>query len=397
MKRKIYAGTIAVIQLGTVIKSVLFILMLLVFLFSISGLLTSIKPEYRLSSESVHSAANHFPGELLFLLMSRENHYFAKAMEDDRRETAIAGPMFRMFTNISFDDPRSLLGRELPGFFAYDNEILLAGEGTNYTNMPYESAPPNTGGKEAPVKNVEQIKEEPVKEESTAPALTTGGKKVVHIYNTHTRESYLPYLTGVTNPDLAYSSKVNVTRLSLKLQTSLEKKGIGTSVTTADVMGILDKKNKQFWQAYEESRPLVQEAMASNKDIDYLIDIHRDASRKKLTTVSIKGKAYAKLAFVVGGDNANYQKNYVLAEKIHKLLQKKYPGLSRGVFKKQGHGNNGKYNQDLSANALLVEAGGVDNTFDELYSSMDAFADAFSEVFWNAEEVNGEPQKPKAQ
>ncbi|MBM7691825.1 stage II sporulation protein P [Peribacillus deserti] len=397
MKRSRYAGTIAVIQLGTVIKSLIFILVLLLFIFSLSGLLTSIKPKYRITSDSVNSAAIQFPGELLYALLSRENHYFAQSLPKKNEAPSLAGQLFKLSTNISFDDPRSLLGRELPGFFAYDNEILLAGEGTNYTNMPYESAPPETNGKEADVHNVENIKEEPKEENPPSPPLSTNGKKVVHIYNTHSRESYLPYLKGVKNPDSAYSSKINVTRLSEKLQSSLEKKGIGTSVSTTDVMGILDKKNKKFWQAYDESRPIVQEAMAKNRDINYLIDIHRDASRKNLTTVSIKGKSYAKLAFVVGGDNANFEKNYALAEKIHKALDQKYPKLSRGVFKKQGSGNNGKYNQDLSGNALLIEAGGVDNTFEELYASLDAFADAFSGIYWNANEVSSPGSKKEAQ
>ena len=37
---------------------------------------------------------------------------------------------------------RSLLGRELPAFSLFDTEIIVAGEGTDYTNMPIESAPP---------------------------------------------------------------------------------------------------------------------------------------------------------------------------------------------------------------------------------------------------------------
>ena len=40
-------------------------------------------------------------------------------------------------------------------------------------------------------------------------------------------------------------------------------------------------------------------------------------------------------------------------------------------------GNNGVYNQDLSDNAMLIEIGGVDNTFEEMYLTVDAFADVF--------------------
>ncbi|WP_026693940.1 stage II sporulation protein P [Peribacillus kribbensis] len=397
MKRKEYTGTIAVIRLSTLIKAALFVIVLLVFVFSLSGLLTSLKPEYRLSSQSLNTAANHFSGKVLFEVLSRENHYFSKADPESGKSLTMSSILFKLSTNISLDDPRSLLGRELPGFFAYDNEILLAGEGTNYTNMPYESAPPDAAEPEAPLQNMDKIKEEPKEESPSNPPLTTGGKKVVFVYNTHSRESYLPYLQGVTNPDLAYSSKVNVTKLSQKLQSDLDSRGIGTAVSQTDVMGVLDKKNKKFWQAYEESRPVVQEAMAQNRDLAYLIDIHRDASRKNQTTVSLNGKSYAKLAFVVGGENVKYKKNYAIAEKLYELLEKKYPKLCRGVFKKQGAGNNGKYNQDLSENALLIEVGGVDNNFDELYASIDAFADVFSELYWDAHEVNSAGSKAKAQ
>lgn len=80
---------------------------------------------------------------------------------------------------------------------------------------------------------------------------------------------------------------------------------------------------------------------------------------------------------------------------MHNLLDKKYPGLSRGVIvKREG---NGKYNQDLSQNAILIEFGGVDNTFEELYRSSDALADVFSEYYWQAEKVNQNTNQPTNQ
>ena len=52
------------------------------------------------------------------------------------------------------------LGRELPAFSLFDTEIVVAGEGTNYTNMPIESAPPLEilqAEKEAALQNTEEI------------------------------------------------------------------------------------------------------------------------------------------------------------------------------------------------------------------------------------------------
>jgi len=53
---------------------------------------------------------------------------------------------------------------------------------------------------------------------------------------------------------------------------------------------------------------------------------------------------------------------------------------------------NGLYNQDLSPNSLLIEVGGVDNTFEEMNRTLEVFADVFSEIYWDAEKVDGTPE-----
>lgn len=57
-------------------------------------------------------------------------------------------------------------------------------------------------------------------------------------------------------------------------------------------------------------------------------------------------------------------------------------------MKQGGAGKNGVYNQDLSSNAMLLEIGGVDNTFEEMYLTVDAFTDVFSEFYWDAKAVD---------
>ena len=129
-------------------------------------------------------------------------------------------------------------------------------------------------------------------------------------------------------------------------------------------------------------RSLVKEATATNKDLTYAIDIHRDALRKEKTTINIQGKSYARLVFVIGKANPNYEENLEFAKKLHKELEKKYPGISRGVLAKGRDAGNGLYNQDLSKHSILLEAGGVDNNMQELDNSMEAFAGVFSDYFW---------------
>ncbi|MED3835144.1 stage II sporulation protein P [Peribacillus frigoritolerans] len=390
MKRRNSPGIITAIHGSTIIKTFLGILALLLFVFSVSGVMTSLRPEYRISSNSVHTVANQFSGKMLFSMLANENHYLFNALPEGKQESIITNQLIKVSTNISLEDPRSLLGRELPGFSIFDNEILVAGEGTNYTNMPYESSPPVdvlNEERDASLQNLDEIKE-PDKGVTNQPNQTTNGRKVVEIYHSHNRESYLPYLKGVTDPDLAYHSKINITKLGERMVEDLVDKGIGSSLDKTDIMGNLNNKGLNYAKSYQESRKSVQTALANNKDLEYLIDIHRDSKRKKHTTITIRGKEYAKIAFVIGGNNPNYEKNAALANKLHKALEKKYPGISRGVMKQGGSSHNGIYNQDLSGNAMLIEVGGVDNTFEEMYLTVDAFTEVFSEFYWDAKAVD---------
>ncbi|MBP2241689.1 stage II sporulation protein P [Cytobacillus eiseniae] len=372
-------------------------LLFLLLIFTISGVLTSLKPEFRFSSTSVNTATNKVTGEMLYHFLGWENHHLLQGLGEHAEKPTLMNIVFKLSTNINLDDPRSLLGRELPSFSLYDSKIVVASEGTDYTNMPMESSPPLEvlrAEQEATLQNTETIDQPGGEEKVPENGLTTEGRKVVHLYFSHTTESYLPYLEGVTNPNHAYHSQLNVTKVGEKLKEELESRGIGTSIDKTDINAILNQKKLKHNASYRESRPIVQAAMAGNKDIQYIIDIHRDAQRKEHTTLTINGKDYAKLAFVVGVDHPNYEKNLKLATEMHNLINEKYPGLSRAVIQSGGQGTNGKFNQDLSEKAMLVEFGGVDNTFEELYLSAGALADVFSEFYWQAEKVSQPVQDP---
>ncbi|WP_139892595.1 stage II sporulation protein P [Bacillus sp. D386] len=386
MKAKKPSFVVVALQAATIIRFILIILVTMVFIFLVTGLLTSLKPEFRPSSDSVNEATGQVPGKILYKYLGQGNKYFLQSFPEEETES-VSRQIFQSLTNISLNDPRSLLGHELPGYSLFDGEILVAGEGTNYTNMPIES-PPSEEAMEKDTETEEIVdEEEPVKPEQAGTQKTK--EEVMYIYFSHTRESYLPLLKGVTNPNSAFHSKANVTLVGEKLKKSLEAKGIGTKVDKTDVNAILNKKGLQYGSSYSQSRSLVQEVMANDKNLKYFIDVHRDSQRKKVTTISINGKAYARLCFIIGGENPNYEQNLKLAEEMHKKISEKYPGLSRGVFEKRGAGTNGKFNQDLSGNAMLVEAGGVDNTLDELSASMEVLADVLAEHYWDAEPVQG--------
>ncbi|MDF1508294.1 stage II sporulation protein P [Robertmurraya sp. DFI.2.37] len=397
MKYNRSSSFVVTVQGTSVFQFVLVVMLLLLLIFSVSGLITSLKPEYQIKSSSINSATGHLTGEVLYRLLGTENNAFGQVLPEETTPS-LSSLMFKMSTNVSLDDPRSLLGRELPGFSIFDGKIVLAGEGTNYTNLPIESPPPPEVLKkenEASLQNIEGLDDQEKEQDEVAPPeRTTGDRKIVYIYFSHTRESFLPYLKGVTDPDGAQHSEINVTRIGDHLKEQLERFGIGTVVDKTDIMTKLNEKGLTYGRSYDESRKVVEAAITSNRDLTYLIDIHRDSKRKDKTTKDINGKSYAKLAFVLGAENPNYEKNLKLAKEIHTKLEEKYPGLSRGIIKKEGASTNGKFNQDLSENAMLVEFGGVDNTFEELNRSAEAFADAFSEVFWQAESVNFPVEEP---
>jgi stage II sporulation protein P len=221
---------------------------------------------------------------------------------------------------------------------------------------------------------------------------TPKSKEKIFIYHTHSYESYFPLLgmENVENANLASDSKTNILLIGELLGNKLEAKGIQTVVDKTNMGEALKNRGWTTSKAYTVSREIVESAIAGNERPAYFIDIHRDSQRKKITTATINNKPYAKVAFVIGNKNKNYEGNAAFALKIHDYLEEHYPGISRGLIEPTGSGKNGVYNQDLSPNALLLEIGGVDNDMTELKNTVNALADALSDYYWKAEKVNGE-------
>ncbi|WP_309123338.1 stage II sporulation protein P [Paenibacillus sp.] len=231
--------------------------------------------------------------------------------------------------------------------------------------------------------------DKPASETSTsAAAKPATDRKLAFIYHSHNRESWLPELKGTSKdqPNEAFDADVNVSMLGARLQKKLEELGVGAVHSGTDYNTAV--KNFNYNYSYKYSKTTVKEALAVHDDLVYLLDIHRDSSRRKQTTIEIDGKAYAKMYFIVGQGNPDWKENEALAKRIHEKMEKKLPGISKGILTKGTRHGHGEYNQSLSKGSVLIEIGGVDNTLEESNRTVDALASVIAELTKDAVKVD---------
>jgi len=314
-------------------------------------------------------------------------------------QSNVSGFLFSFITDLNPNDPKTFIAREMPGL-TNDRAVVLRKSSTTGNDGPEDYGPkaeaiPKTGegGEGSITANPTQSKEAggavphgPALPAPGAQQPKIAGRNVAFIYQTHNTESYLPELPGTTDPDKAYDSKKNVTLVGLRLAQMLEQNGIGAVHSNLNYPAI--EKKFYYPYSYKYSMKTLQEATAAHSDLKFYFDIHRDSQRREKTTVTLNGKNYAQLYFVIGGKNSGWQQNEQFASQIHQAMEAKYPGISKGMFAKSGEGN-GVYNQNFSPNSVLIEVGGVDNTLEECYRTVDLLAQAISEVVLNVQKVDG--------
>ncbi|TDF96765.1 stage II sporulation protein P [Paenibacillus piri] len=325
-------------------------------------------------------------------------HMQAKGQPYTFSQSNVSGFLFSLLTDLNWKEPKTFIAREMPGL-AQDRSVVLrkstaTGDGGPEDYLPHGDAIPKNGeGGEgsitanptAPPEAGEAVHGLDL---PSAQPPRTAGRNVAFIYQSHNQESYLPELSGVKDPDKAFDPKINVTLVGLRLAQRLEKEGIGAVHSDKNYPVI--EKNFNYAFSYKYSLKTLQEATASHPDLKFYFDIHRDSQRRGKTTAELNGKSYAQVYFVIGGKNPNWKDNEKFASDIHHALESKYPGISKGTFAKAGEGN-GVYNQNFSTDSVLIEVGGVDNTLEECYRTVDALAEAISEVVLNVQKVDATP------
>lgn len=193
---------------------------------------------------------------------------------------------------------------------------------------------------------------------------------ILYIYNTHQTEGYQK------SNNASYNITPSVLMASYILRESLNDLGIPSIVETNNIAELLRVHSWKYSYSYAASKILLEDAMRKNPSLVYFIDLHRDSMSYDITTTTIDNKKYAKVLFVIGKDNPNYEKNLKMAEAINEYIKNVNPKLTRGISQKGGSGVNGIYNQNISPNAILIELGGQYNNITEINNTLSILTDA---------------------
>lgn len=306
-----------------IIKKSLFIMTFLLSLFFTIRLLASI---------SIKDQQDEF----LTFLLENQNIY----LEDKRQGFSYFHKMMMKLLNINLASPLTFLNRDYKGL-------------TSNTVVKLKKSETN--------KKIETKKENPT----------------IYIYNTHQTEEYKP------TSYLEYSVNPNVLMASYILEEQLSRKGHVVLVEEESVSRLRTTLGLNYAGSYKVTRSMMENAKKNNPTLKYYIDLHRDSLTHDKTTLTVDGKSYAKILFIVGLENSNYQENLDFTNKISDLLNQKVKGLSKGIYKKEGPLVNGVYNQDFSNRVILIELGGNENTIDEVYRSLIVLGEVLDEVIKN--------------
>lgn len=188
----------------------------------------------------------------------------------------------------------------------------------------------------------------------------------VYIYNTHDEESY-------SNKGFElYNTTPTVKLASYMLKDELNNLGINALVEERPVIKEIKKQGLPYYYSYDISNKYCKEIKEKYPSIIYFIDLHRDGIDKSLSTVTINNKTYAKMMFLLGMKHNNSNKNLEVVTKLNNYLNDNYKGLMRNIYKR----NDITYYQYLDSHNFIIEVGGQDNTYQEVYNSIKAFAKA---------------------
>lgn len=142
------------------------------------------------------------------------------------------------------------------------------------------------------------------------------------------------------------------------------------------------KDNRNY--AYNDALMHLQEVLTEYPSLEVIIDLHRDAGAKRVTTIN--GKQTAKVMLFNGLcrntkgkltylPNENLKDNLAFSFQMKLIGDEMYPGLMNRIFLKDY-----RYNMHLKERFLLVELGTEKNTVEEAMNAMEPLADVLRQV-----------------
>jgi len=286
-----------------------------------------------------------------------------------------------LLTGIEIYNLQSIFYQEVPAFNIMSTELIGGSTQLDVYVPPEETPPPNYlfSKNEDDIQiddNANDVKQTE-KDEHNKPQNYAMQKPPVLIYHTHNREAYLPELGNNVRDDEAYHLERNITLVGKYLAEELEQLGVPTILSSKDYWN--DLPHGEYWRSYELSKKEIDKIVNQYEYIPFIFDIHRDSSVRSRTTFKYQEDEYAALWFIIGQLNPNWQYNYQFAANLESKIENNFPGISRGIWaKKSGH-----YNQQISANSVLIEIGGIDNTLEEAKKTAKILAKTISELYWD--------------
>lgn len=207
---------------------------------------------------------------------------------------------------------------------------------------------------------------------------TEGEEPKVLIFHTHSQEAF------VDSDGDPSTSIVGVGRYLTELLNNTY--GIPT-MHHEGVYDLIDGKLDRS-EAYELTKPAIEQILEENPSIEVVIDLHRDGVAEETHLVTeINGKQTAQIMFfngmcrtrtngeLSGMSNPYIQDNLAFSMQMKIAAEKQYPGFTRRNYLKAY-----KYNMDLMPRMLLIEAGAQTNTLEEEMNAMEPLADLLNQV-----------------
>ncbi len=274
----------------------------------------------------------------------------------------------RLLFGVDLSDPSSLPSAMLPYGRAVSVMAPVAEE--RQTESEHEDAVPEEIHIE--LAQMDKTYTPPVRVASVLRAL---------IYHTHTEEAYEqvsadPYKEAGKwrTEDYAHS----IVRVGDELSRQLSLRGF-------DVLhDKTDHEPPKLGTAYVRSLETLEGYEARGEQFDLYIDLHRDAYSKNWDepspTVAIDGKECARVMMLIGNGEGftvkpEWHENYKLAQRLSDELNQIAPGFARPVMVKDG-----RYNQHVSRQAILIEVGHNKSTLEQCLNSMPYLADALAKT-----------------